>query len=158
VISADSRQVYRRLNLGAGKMSLSDMSGIKHHLIDIVDAGVSFNLFQYQSHALKAITDVFRRQRQPIVVGGTGLYVDCIADGYMLVPVKEDPSLRRELEKLDRGALIEIVRAEQEDSLPLLQHAAERRLIRAIEIIRSGVRYSDTRQQQKLYDNLMVGV
>jgi len=158
VISADSRQVFRRLNLGTGKLSREDMQGIPHHLIDIVEPGSEFNLFEYQAAALATISEVFERRRQPIIVGGTGLYIDSLSEGYVLVPVGEDAELRRDLAKLDRSSLMDIVRVEQTEALPLLVRADERRLIRAIEIIRSGISYAETRQRRKLYESLMIGL
>jgi tRNA dimethylallyltransferase len=156
--ACSSRQVYRRLDLGTGKLSRAEMQGIKHHLINIVEPGYGFNLFEYQQAALATVSKIFERGKQPVFVGGTGLYIDSVADGYVLVPVKENQALRTSLRKLSRSELLSIVRAEQEDAVPFLEHADERRLIRAIEIIRGGVRYADTRFHRPLYSSLMIGV
>jgi tRNA dimethylallyltransferase len=158
IVSADSRQVFRRLDLGAGKLSLAEMRGIHHHLVDVVEPDDSFSLFDFQKLALAAVDDILSRGRQPFVVGGTGLYIDSLSEGYLLVPVKEDLELRRNLEELDRLSLLRIVEAEQAEALPLLMQAHKRRLIRAVEIIRSGVRYADTRKKNRIIESMMIGV
>lgn len=101
VISADSRQVYRGMDIGTGK-DLSDyqVEGhlVPYHLIDIVDAGDRYNLFQYQRDCHKALEDITRRNIcNPILCGGTGLYVECILGGYNLPEAPENSTLRNEL-------------------------------------------------------------
>lgn len=111
IISADSRQVYRGMDLGTGK-DLADyvVNGhpIPYHLIDIVDAGFKYNLFMYQQDFLKAYTDICGRGVLPILCGGTGLYLESILKGYRMIPVPENPELRARLEgkSLDELAAI----------------------------------------------------
>ena len=106
IISADSRQVYRRMDIGTGK-DLSDYkveSGkrkgerIPYHLIDICEPGTKYNLFQYQQGFQKAYDDIMARGRQPILCGGTGLYIEAVLKGYQLSPVPQNPELRASLE------------------------------------------------------------
>ncbi|WP_294747321.1 tRNA (adenosine(37)-N6)-dimethylallyltransferase MiaA [uncultured Prevotella sp.] len=106
IISADSRQVYRRMDIGTGK-DLSDYkveSGkrkgerIPYHLIDICEPGTKYNLFQYQQDFQKAYDDIMARGRQPILCGGTGLYIEAVLKGYQLSPVPQNPELRASLE------------------------------------------------------------
>ena len=106
IISADSRQVYRRMDIGTGK-DLSDYKvergkrkgeRIPYHLIDICEPGTKYNLFQYQQDFQKAYDDIMARGRQPILCGGTGLYIEAVLKGYQLSPVPQNPELRASLE------------------------------------------------------------
>lgn len=101
IISADSRQVYRGMTIGTGK-DLADYTingkQIPYHLIDICDAGKKYNLFEYQRDFLTAYEDITSRGIEPILCGGTGLYIEAVLKGYRLVPVPENPTLRQQLE------------------------------------------------------------
>ncbi len=101
IISADSRQVYRRMDIGTGK-DLADYvvndKQIPFHLIDIAEPGTKYNLFEYQRDFLKAYEDVTARGKRTILCGGTGLYVESVLKGYRLIPVPENPELRKSLE------------------------------------------------------------
>ena len=101
IISADSRQVYRGMDLGTGK-DLADYTvdgeAIPYHLIDIADPGYKYNVFEYQRDFLSAYTDLRSRGLLPIVCGGTGMYVESVLRGYRLLPVPENPALRQQLE------------------------------------------------------------
>jgi len=100
IISADSRQVYRGMTLGTGK-DLADYTihgkQVPYHLIDICEAGTKYNLFEYQRDFLTAYEDITARGVEPILCGGTGLYIEAVLKGYRLVPVPENPALRAEL-------------------------------------------------------------
>ncbi|MDD3410508.1 MAG: tRNA (adenosine(37)-N6)-dimethylallyltransferase MiaA [Eubacteriales bacterium] len=105
IISADSRQVYRGLDLGSGKMTPAEMRGVPHHLLDVCEPGVFFSMADFQRLAYAAIDDVLARGKQPFLVGGTGLYVAAVTEGYVLSEVQPDLAYRRELEKLDTAEL-----------------------------------------------------
>jgi tRNA dimethylallyltransferase len=100
IISADSRQVYRRMDLGTGK-DLADYSvdgePIPYHLIDIVEPGTKYNVFEYQHDFMKAYEDIRQRGVMPILCGGTGMYLEAVLKGYRLLPVPENPELRARL-------------------------------------------------------------
>ena len=100
IVSADSRQVYRGLDLGSGKITTEEMEGVPHHLLDVVEPGVFFSMADYQRLAYQAIDGILARGHVPFLVGGTGLYVDAVADGYQLSEKAPDLQLRQELEKL----------------------------------------------------------
>ena len=100
IISADSRQVFRGLDLGSGKITPEEMKGVPHHLIDVCDAGDFFSMADFQKLAYEAIDDVLSRGKQPFLVGCTGLYVASVADGYVLSDRMPDLAYRAELEKL----------------------------------------------------------
>lgn len=101
IISGDSRQVYRRMDLGTGK-DLADytVDGVQvpYHLIDIVEPGYKYNVFEYQRDFLKAYEDITARGKLPILCGGTGMYLESVLKGYRLLPVPENPELRASLE------------------------------------------------------------
>ena len=102
IISADSRQVYRRMDIGTGK-DLSDYVNpetgrhIPYHLIDIAEPGTRYNLFRYQEDFMKAYNDIQQRGATPILCGGTGLYIESVLKGYNLSPVPQNPELRERL-------------------------------------------------------------
>ena len=137
IISADSRQVYRRMDIGTGK-DLSDyvVNGkhIPYHLIDITEPGTKYDLFQYQQDFLEAYNDIQQRGKQAIVCGGSGLYVESIVKAYNLSPVPQNPELRHALEGKSLAELTQILK-----SYPVKLHNTTdvdtaARAIRAIEI------------------------
>ncbi len=133
IISADSRQVYRGLDIGSGK-DLDEYGEIPYHLIDVVDPGYEFSLFDYLKRFRKAFTDIVSREKLPILVGGTGLYLDAVLRGYEMIEVEENLQLRRELEPLDMVELrtrLKKIRPQQHNITDLDDRS---RLIRAIEI------------------------
>lgn len=100
IISADSRQVYRGMDIGTGKDLADYIIGKKqvpYHLIDIIDAGKKYNLFQYQQDFYNAYKDIIARGKQPILCGGTGLYIEAVLKGYALSPVPQNAALRETL-------------------------------------------------------------
>ena len=102
IISADSRQVYRGMDIGTGKDIAEYTRGgitVPSHLLDIVDAGEKYNLFEFQRDFLVAYEDIKKRGAYPVMCGGSGLYVESVLKGYRLLPVPENPPLRAELEE-----------------------------------------------------------
>ena len=132
IISADSRQVYRGMDIGTGK-DLSEYEEIPYHLMDIVDAGTKYNIFEYQRDFEKAYKDVVNRGGIPILFGGSGLYIEAATCGYSLPEVPPNPELRAELEMETDEALI----ARLASLTPLhnnTDYETRKRLIRALEI------------------------
>lgn len=109
IISADSRQVFRGLNLGSGKVTPEEMQGIAHHLIDVREPNEFFSMADFQKMSYAAIEDIRARGRLPMIVGGTGLYVDSVLDGYLLSDREPDLAYRAELEKLTTPQLYEML-------------------------------------------------
>jgi tRNA dimethylallyltransferase len=133
IISADSRQVYRGLDIGSGK-DLDEYGTTPYHLIDVVDPGYEFSLYAFAKAFSSAFDEILGRNRLPILAGGTGLYLDAVLQGYKLVSVAENQSLRRELEPLTIGALqvrLQTLRSDQHNTSDLEDRS---RLIRAMEI------------------------
>ncbi|MDE6375221.1 MAG: tRNA (adenosine(37)-N6)-dimethylallyltransferase MiaA, partial [Alistipes sp.] len=110
IVSADSRQILRGYDLCSGKVTAEERQAVPHHLLDITDAGAYFSLADYQSHAYAAIDDIASRGRQPFLVGGTGLYVNAVADGYDLVDAGPDEELRERLENMTAEELVLLLR------------------------------------------------
>ena len=101
IISGDSRQVYRRMDLGTGKDLVDytvDGRQVPYHLIDIVEPGYKYNVFEYQRDFLKAYQEITEKNKLPILCGGTGMYIESVLKGYRLLPVPENPELRASLE------------------------------------------------------------
>ena len=99
VVSADSMQVYRDLVIGTARPTQEEMAGVPHHMMGVADPRENYSVARYVQEATACVEDIFRRGRQPIVVGGTGLYVDSVADGYELSNRMPDLAYRAELEK-----------------------------------------------------------
>lgn len=132
ILSADSRQVYRGMDIGTGK-DLCEYDGVPYHLIDIVDAGTKYNIFEYQRDFEKAYQDIVSRGKKAILCGGSGLYIESVTQGYKLQEVAPNPELRAELERYSDQELI----AKLEALKPLhnnTDYDTRKRLIRALEI------------------------
>jgi tRNA dimethylallyltransferase len=135
IISADSRQVFRGMDIGSGK-DLHEYGDVPYHLIDILESGAEFSVFAFQRLFREAFEDITGRGRLPVLCGGTGLYLDAVLRGYRMLEVPEDPQLRAGLEKLDADELaakLREVRPEQHNTSDLLERS---RTVRAIEIAR----------------------
>ena len=141
IISADSRQVYRRMDIGTGK-DLADYTvgdrQIPYHLIDICEPGTKYNLFEYQQDFLEAYNDITARGRQPILCGGTGLYIESVLKGYTLSPVPQNPQLRAELEGKSLEELTAMLTELKKETGTTMHNTTDvdtaQRAIRAIEI------------------------
>jgi tRNA dimethylallyltransferase len=137
ILSADSRQVYRGLDIGSGKDLHEyrvDGVDIPYHLIDIASLDEEFSVFDYQRRFFEVFTDVQARGALPILAGGTGLYIDAVLRGYRMVEVPEDPALRAELAKLADDELAQRLRALKPDLHNTTDLTDRDRTIRAIEI------------------------
>jgi tRNA dimethylallyltransferase len=132
IISADSRQVYRGMDIGTGK-DLDEYEEIPYHLMDIVPAGAKYNIFEYQRDFEKAYKDIRERGGIPILCGGSGLYIEAATCGYSLPEVPADPELRAELEKESDEELIRRL-AELKPLHNTTDYDTRKRLIRALEI------------------------
>ncbi|CCY82336.1 tRNA dimethylallyltransferase 2 [Prevotella sp. CAG:1185] len=141
IISADSRQVYRCMDIGTGK-DLEDYNinnkHINYHLIDIVEPGTKYNLFEYQQDFFDAYNDVVSRKKIPILCGGSGLYIEAVLNGYNLVAVPENRILRDTLESKSLDELTEILLQLKEENGSNMHNSTDvdnkKRAIRAIEI------------------------
>ncbi len=150
IVNADSRQVYRYMDIGTAKPTAEDRSKIPHHLLDVVDPDEDFSLAIYQDMAGRAIEDIHRRGRIPVLVGGSGQYVWAILEGWSAPEVPPDPAFREELElkSITEGGDI-LYRQLQEvdpESAGKIDPRNIRRVIRALEVFRiTGKRFSELR-------------
>ena len=116
IVSADSRQVFERLDLGSGKITPEEMRGVPHHLLNVRKPGEFFSMADFQRLSYEAIDGIIARGNVPFLVGGTGLYVDAVADGYVLSEKATDLDLRAELETYDTPALYEMLKEKLPDT------------------------------------------
>ena len=154
IISADSRQVFRGLDLGSGKITPEETRGVPHHLIDVCGAGSFFSMADYQKLAYEAIDGVIARGRIPFLVGGTGLYVASVADGYVMSDRMPDLEYRAELEKLTTEELYVMLRSLVPDTD--VDPRNRNRVMRVLEKIHDGDDVTPTKQAR--YDTLRLGV
>ncbi len=137
IISADSRQIYRRMDIGTGK-DLEEYDGVPYHLIDICEPGTKYNLFRYQQDFAAAYQDITSRGAVPILCGGTGLYIEAVLKGYQLAPVSENKELRASLEGKSLVELTEILTELKRKNGTNMHNTTDvdtaQRAIRAIEI------------------------
>lgn len=135
VISADSRQVYKGMNIGTGKITKKEMQGIPHYLLDIASPKRKFTVVQYQKLALKAIKKIYKKKKIPFLVGGTGFYIQAVVDGIIIPKVKPDWKLRKKLEKKSIQELFKMLKKLDKRRAKSIESKNKRRLIRALEIV-----------------------
>ena len=134
IISADSRQIYKGLDIGTGKITASEMSGVKHYLLDVVEPNDEFSVVDYKKRAERAITSITKRGNVPIVVGGTGFYIKALVDDVVPPAVKPDKELRAKLESKSPEELLKQLENLDQERAETIEKENPRRLIRAIEI------------------------
>ena len=169
IISADSRQVYRRMDIGTGK-DLADYRlavdgfpvDISYHLIDICEPGTKYNLFQYQQDFFDAYNNIIGRGVTPILCGGTGLYIEAVLKGYQLSPVPQNPELRARLEGKTLDELTQMLIALKQQNGSTMHNKTDvdscQRAIRAIEIEEYNLHTPTPKRELPPIDSLIIGV
>ena len=165
IISADSRQVYRGMDIGTGK-DLADYTveghAIPYHLIDICEPGTKYNLFRYQQDFLDSYEDIRSRGVLPILCGGTGLYIEAVLKGYSLSPVPQNPELRKELEEKSLEELTAMLVELKKKNHSVMHNKTDvdscQRAIRAIEIETYNLTKPTEERQCPPIDSLIIGV
>lgn len=165
IISADSRQVYRCMDIGTGK-DLADYTigdvHIPYHLIDIAEPGTKYNLFQYQQDFHTAYNDIRSRGKLPILCGGTGLYIEAVLGGYSLSPVPQNQKLRESLEGKSLDQLTQmLVELKQKNGSNMHNRTdvdTAQRAIRAIEIETYNLEHPTPERQMPPVDSLVIGI
>ena len=167
VVSADSMQIYRRMDIGTAKPTAEEMDGIPHHMIDVADPEEDFSVARYVELASACVDDILSRGKLPIVAGGTGLYVDSLLSGRTFAAFSPESSLRRELEEelAERGGeamLAELAKVDPEAAARLHPND-HKRIVRALEVYHStGKTISEhNRETQALpprYEALTIGL
>ncbi len=158
IVSADSRQVYRGLDLGSGKITAAQAATVRHHLIDVAEVSEYYSLARYQRAAYDAIESISGAGKLPFLVGGTGLYISAVVDGYQLVDVPPNEPLRAELESLPLPQLVERLEQADPDAAHRIDKSNPRRLIRAIEIAVAGHTHSAAHRNSPRYHCLQFGL
>ena len=164
VVSADSRYLYRGMDIGTAKPTAEEMRGIPHHLIDVADPEETWSLAVYQRQAYQVIDAIHSRGKLPILVGGTGQYVRAIIEGWRIPPQAPDPGLREALnrwaEEIGAEAFHARLRRLDADAADLIDYRNVRRVVRAMEVIfHTGERFSDLRRKQECpYMPILLGI
>lgn len=158
VISADSRQVYRGLDIGSGKVTKDEMQGIPHHLLDIADPATVYNASDFVRYAKVAIADIATRQHLPIIAGGTFFYIDSLLGRLSLPAVPPNEILRTELESLPLAELYARLTAIDPARAATVDQANPRRLVRAIEIATTLGHVPPTTHTDSPYRPLTLGI
>ncbi len=154
IVSADSRQVFRGLDLGSGKITEEGTKGVPHHLIDVCDPGDFFSMADFQRLAYEAIDGILSRGKLPFLVGGTGLYAAAVADGYELSEIEPDLELRAHLETYDTPALYEMLKEKLPDTE--IDPKNRNRVMRALERLAADDYRPGKRSPR--YETLKLGV
>ena len=138
VVSADSMQVYRRMDIGTAKPTAEEMAGIPHHMIDVADPEENYSVARYVQEAVPAVDGILARGKLPIVAGGTGLYIDNLVAGRSFAPLPEEGAIRRELQRRAQAeglpVLLEELRRVDPEAAARLHPNDEKRIIRALEV------------------------
>jgi tRNA dimethylallyltransferase len=158
IVSADSRQVYRGLDLGTGKITPAQAASVKHHLIDVADVSETYSLARYQRAAYDAIDSIASAAKLPFLVGGTGLYISAVVEGYQLIDVPPNDRLRAELESLALPQLITRLREVDPDAAVRIDQRNPRRIIRAIEVAAAGYDRDAAQKRAPRYQCLQLGL
>jgi tRNA dimethylallyltransferase len=172
IISADSRQVYKGMDIGTGKVprdlpnnqriktNLSEYlyRGIPHHLLDVASPKRTFSVTQYKKLAEKAIKKILKKKKIPILCGGTGFYIQAVVDNISFPKVKPDWQLRKKLEKKSTKELFEILKKLDPKRAQKIDKNNPRRLIRAIEIVKKTKKPVPEIKKESKYDVLMIGI
>ncbi len=156
IVSADSRQVFKGLDLGSGKITAQEMKGVPHHLLDVSEVNEFFSLADYQRLAYEAIDDILMRKGRPFLVGGTGLYINAVTDGYCLHEGKPDLILRKTIEEKPLDELTDILKQHDPEALNRVDLKNKRRVERAVEKALAGNR--GEKEKEARYDTLVLGV
>jgi len=159
VISADSRQVYRGLDIGTGKITTHEMHGVRHHILDIVPPTRLFTAHDFIVHGQKAIGNIAARGKLPIVAGGTGFYIDALLGRVTLPDVPANPKLRAKLEQKTAKQLFALLKKRDARRARSIDSHNKRRLIRALEIAHALGRVPNISGLRNHYfDTLWIGI
>ena len=167
VVSADSMQIYRKLNIGTAKPTAEEMQGVPHHMLDVADPGESYSVSRYEKEATACVEDILSRGKLPILCGGTGLYVDALIRGGGFLESGVDSGLRAQLEEEwnARGgeAMLQRLASFDPDSAARLHLNDKKRIIRAVEVyLQTGITITAhnarTVALPPRYDAVMIGL
>src|SRR3989344_5019249 len=158
IISADSRQVYEGMDIGTGKITKKEMGGVPHYLLDVASPKKKFTVVRYRQKAIIAINRVFKKNKVPFLVGGTGFYIQAVVNGIMIPRVAPDWKLRRELERKTTQELFLILKKIDPLRAETIESKNKRRIIRAIEIIKKTKNELKAAIRKRLLKRLKLGM
>jgi len=158
IISADSRQVYKGLDIGSGKITKKEMGGIPHYCLDIVSPKKIFTVVDFKKNADEAIEKIFAKNKIPIIVGGTGLYIQAIVDNIVLPEVKPNWKLRKELGKKTTEEMFKMLKKLDPERAKNIDAKNPRRLIRAIEIAKALGKIPNLAVKPPSWEFLQIGL
>jgi tRNA dimethylallyltransferase len=158
IINADSRQVYKGMDIGTAKPTKKEMKGIPHYLLDVASPKRKFTIAQYRKLALKAIEKIQRKGKIPFLVGGTWFYIRAIVDGLVIPEVPPDWKLRKKLEKKSPRELYKILKKLDPERAKTIEKENKRRLIRAIEICKKIGKVPPLKFEPLPYPVLILGI
>src|SRR3989338_8696499 len=158
IISADSRQVYKGLDIGTGKITTKEMRGVPHHLIDVVSPKTNSTIVKFQKLAERKIKEILEREKVPIICGGTGFYIDAITKGVVFPEVPPNATLRKKLALTnDRVLLLKLQKLDPERAKNIDPHNKVR-LIRAIEIVKALGKVPKITEVLPQYEFIKIGL
>ncbi|WP_346939323.1 tRNA (adenosine(37)-N6)-dimethylallyltransferase MiaA [uncultured Clostridium sp.] len=157
IISADSMQIYKKMDIGSAKISLDEMNGVKHHLIDFLDPSESFSVAEFSNLAKESIEEISSANHLPMLVGGTGLYINSLIYNYSFAETNKDEAYRKELEQLalENGVdyVHEMLKEVDEVSYNKLYPNDLKRVIRALEVYKvTGIPISEAAKNDEIFD------
>ena len=158
IISADSRQVYKSLDIGTGKINKKEMHGVPHHLLDIADPKKKFNVSDYKKLADEKIEEIILRGKTPIICGGTGFYIDAVTKGIILPEVPPNQKLRTMLEKKSTEQLFMMLKKLDKDRAKNIDAKNKVRLMRAIEIAKYLGKVPKITEKTPPYEFIKIGL
>ncbi len=157
IVSADSKQVYKGMNIGTGKVTKKEMQGIPHYLLDVANPKRKFSVAEYQKKALEAIDKIRAKGKIPLLVGGSPFYIYSVVEGWQFPKMKKDEKLRRQLEKKPTEELFAMLKKLDPVRARTIEAKNKRRLVRAIEIAKSLGKVPALKKKPQ-YDCLLIGV
>jgi len=158
IISADSRQVYKKMDIGTGKIMKKEMRGIPHYMLDIVSPQKQITVAEYRQKALLAMNKIFKKGKTPIICGGTGFYIRALVEGLDIPKVEPDWKLRKELENKSIEELFKQLKKLDPQRAKNIDSKNRRRLIRAIEIIKKTGKPVPVLEKQPKFNALYIGI
>lgn len=164
IVSADSRQLYRKMDIGTAKPTEEEQKAVPHHLIDVADPDEGWNLAIYQREAYRIIDDIHQRGKLPLLVGGTGQYIRSIIEGWLIPPQRPDFKLRDALnnwaDEIGAKGLFERLKMLDPEAASKIDYRNLRRTVRALEVIfKTGERFSELRNRQECpYKPIILGI
>jgi tRNA dimethylallyltransferase len=158
VISADSRQVYKGLNIGSGKITKKEMQGVPHYLLDVASPKTVFTAAKYQKLARKVVNNILKHGKVPVIVGGTGFYIDTLLYDTSLPEVEPNHKLRAKLENKTTAELFDLLEKKDPERAKHIDPHNPRRLIRALEIVEKLGTVPKLEERKSRYEAIKIGI